>query len=116
MARDLHARQMLRLGRGVVCTQWGAVVEMGAERLPNQNVGLPGTTLQAGLQLACLIPTQSLPASTSPQAFRLYTEASFQQLPPSTLPEIQRTNLASVVLQVGRGGHTWSWSGWPCGD
>lgn len=36
-----------------------------------------------------------------PQAFRLYTEASFQQLPPSTLPEIQRTNLASVVLQVG---------------
>ena len=58
----------------------------------------PACSLQR--QLACLIPTQSLPASTSPQAFRLYTEASFQQLPPSTLPEIQRTNLASVVLQV----------------
>lgn len=34
------------------------------------------------------------------KAFRLYTEASFQQLPPTTLPEIQRTNLASVVLQL----------------
>ncbi|PRW45383.1 ATP-dependent RNA helicase dhx8 isoform A [Chlorella sorokiniana] len=34
------------------------------------------------------------------KAFRLYTEASFQQLPASTLPEIQRTNLASVVLQL----------------
>ena len=36
------------------------------------------------------------------KAFRLYTEGSFQQLPPATLPEIQRTNLASVVLQASR--------------
>lgn len=34
------------------------------------------------------------------KAFRLYTEASFRQLPPATLPEIQRTNLASTVLQL----------------
>lgn len=34
------------------------------------------------------------------KAFRLYTEASFRQLPPTTLPEIQRTNLASTVLQL----------------
>jgi HrpA-like RNA helicase len=36
------------------------------------------------------------------KAFRLYTEGSFQQLPPATLPEIQRTNLASVVLQASK--------------
>ncbi|KAL4442503.1 hypothetical protein ABPG77_005087 [Micractinium sp. CCAP 211/92] len=34
------------------------------------------------------------------KAFRLYTEASFRQLAPTTLPEIQRTNLASTVLQL----------------
>ncbi|KAL4447805.1 hypothetical protein ABPG75_005024 [Micractinium tetrahymenae] len=34
------------------------------------------------------------------KAFRLYTEASFRQLPPATVPEIQRTNLASTVLQL----------------
>ncbi|GAB4816131.1 hypothetical protein N2152v2_003177 [Parachlorella kessleri] len=34
------------------------------------------------------------------RAYRLYTEASFQQLPTTTLPEIQRTNLAAVVLQA----------------
>lgn len=37
------------------------------------------------------------------KAYRLYTEAAFRQLPPTTLPEIQRTNLAAVVLQVGAG-------------
>lgn len=54
--------------------------------------------------------TQNLvPCPAFLQAFRLYTEASFQQLPPSTLPEIQRTNLASVVLQVGL-------VNWQCGS
>jgi ATP-dependent RNA helicase DHX8/PRP22 len=41
----------------------------------------------------------------SGKAFRLYTEASFEALPKSTLPEIQRTNLGSVVLQVSRAAH-----------
>lgn len=31
---------------------------------------------------------------------RLYSEASFARLPDSTIPEIQRSNLASVVLQL----------------
>lgn len=35
------------------------------------------------------------------RAYRLYNEESFSQLAPTTLPEIQRSNLASVVLQVG---------------
>ncbi len=51
------------------------------------------------------------------KAYRLYTEASFQQLAPTTLPEIQRTNLAAVVLQVragpGAGGRGLGW-GWGC--
>ena len=36
------------------------------------------------------------------RAYRLYTEASFQQLPTTTLPEIQRTNLTAVVLQASQ--------------
>ena len=34
------------------------------------------------------------------KAFRLYTEAAFESLEPTTLPEIQRSNLGSVVLQL----------------
>ena len=34
------------------------------------------------------------------KAFRLYTEASFHQLAPTSLPEMQRVNLASVALQL----------------
>ena len=34
------------------------------------------------------------------KAFRLYTEDAFQHLPAATLPEIQRTNLSSTVLQA----------------
>ena len=34
------------------------------------------------------------------KAYRLYTEAAFASLPAATLPEIQRTNLTSVVLQL----------------
>lgn len=34
------------------------------------------------------------------KAYRLFTEATFQQLAPATAPEIQRTNLSSVVLQL----------------
>ena len=34
------------------------------------------------------------------KCFRLYTEAAFSQLAPVTEPEIQRANLASVVLQL----------------
>lgn len=34
------------------------------------------------------------------KAFRLYTEAAFAKLAPSTAPEILRTNLSSVVLQL----------------
>lgn len=34
------------------------------------------------------------------KAYRLFTEASFQSLAATTLPEIQRSNLSSVVLQM----------------
>lgn len=34
------------------------------------------------------------------KCFRLFTEAAFQALQPTTPPEIQRSNLASVVLQL----------------
>lgn len=30
----------------------------------------------------------------------MFTEAAFAELPPTTAPEIQRTNLATVVLQL----------------
>lgn len=34
------------------------------------------------------------------KTYRLYTEKEFDQLPDFTVPEIQRTNLASVILQL----------------
>lgn len=34
------------------------------------------------------------------KAFRLYTESTFDELTPTTLPEIQRSNLRSVMLQL----------------
>ncbi len=34
------------------------------------------------------------------KAFRLYTERAFDELAPATPPEIQRSNLGSVVLQL----------------
>lgn len=34
------------------------------------------------------------------KAYRLYTETAFDDLEPTTVPEILRSNLASVVLQV----------------
>ena len=34
------------------------------------------------------------------KCFRLYLESNFQQLSPSTIPEIQRSNLAPVILQL----------------
>lgn len=34
------------------------------------------------------------------KCYRLYTEKAFQDLPPVTIPEIQRSNLASVILQL----------------
>ena len=34
------------------------------------------------------------------KAYRLYTESSFNQLAGTTLPEIQRVNLATVALQL----------------
>lgn len=34
------------------------------------------------------------------KAFRLFPESLFDTLEPTTMPEIQRTNLATVVLQL----------------
>lgn len=34
------------------------------------------------------------------KCFRLYTQASFEQLPEATVPEIQRSNLAPIVMQL----------------
>ena len=36
----------------------------------------------------------------SGKSYRLYTEESFQKLLPSTIPEMQRSNMAPVVLQL----------------
>ena len=34
------------------------------------------------------------------KAYRLFTERTFLELEPTTLPEIQRSNLGSVMLQL----------------
>lgn len=34
------------------------------------------------------------------KCFRLYTQASYEQLPEATVPEIQRSNLAPIVMQL----------------
>ena len=36
----------------------------------------------------------------SGKSYRLYTENAFHKLRPSTVPEMQRSNMASVVLQL----------------
>ncbi|XP_040186377.1 probable ATP-dependent RNA helicase DHX35 [Rana temporaria] len=36
----------------------------------------------------------------SGQCYRLYTEEDYQKLPPSTVPEMQRSNLSPVILQL----------------
>ncbi|XP_058535533.1 probable ATP-dependent RNA helicase DHX35 isoform X1 [Ochotona princeps] len=36
----------------------------------------------------------------SGKCYRLYTEEAFDKLPPSTVPEMQRSNLAPVILQL----------------
>ncbi|KAM8774926.1 putative ATP-dependent RNA helicase DHX35 [Rhynchonycteris naso] len=38
--------------------------------------------------------------SRSGKCYRLYTEAAFEQLPQGTAPEMQRSNLAPVILQL----------------
>ena len=46
-------------------------------------------------------PTSHLLGREAPgKAFRLYTERTFSELEPMTTPEIQRSNLGSVILQV----------------
>jgi hypothetical protein len=65
--------------------------------------------------LKCVLPVPPVPPSgreAPGKAYRLFTERAFDALDATTLPEIQRTNLASVVLQlkalginVGGGGH-----------
>lgn len=90
---------------------WGMLGHMGGGSLWR------GQAAQAQAKSLLPVPTclahTSSPALPQPlsagKAFRLYTEASFQQLPRATLPEIQRTNLASVVLQVALTG--WVWGG-----
>lgn len=34
------------------------------------------------------------------KCFRLYTESAFEQLPETSLPEIQRVNISQVILQL----------------
>ncbi|MBN3311408.1 DHX35 helicase, partial [Atractosteus spatula] len=36
----------------------------------------------------------------SGKCFRLYTEEDYEELPPATVPEMQRTNLSPVILQL----------------
>ena len=47
----------------------------------------------------CLPPCPS-GRETPGKAFRLFTERTFDELDPTTLPEIQRSNLGSVMLQL----------------
>lgn len=59
---------------------------------------------EAGMHLRALFiafHTATLAGREAPgKAFRLFTEASFNQLAATTLPEIQRVNLATVALQL----------------
>ena len=64
---------------------------------------------QTGIDTLTVVPISKASATqragragrTKPgKCFRLYTEASFSCLPESTVPEIQRSNLAPVILQL----------------
>lgn len=54
--------------------------------------------------LFCLTLSPTPGREAPGKAYRLYTEASFRGLPPTTPPEITRVNLGSVVLQLKVGG------------
>lgn len=46
-------------------------------------------------------PLQTIPPSTHPQCFRLYTRSYFERkMPDTTPPEICRTSLSGAVLQL----------------
>ncbi len=72
------------------CQQHGLAFELLLLCLPTTKPAAPPET------------AVSVPAGREQpgKAFRLYTEAAFRQLAPTTLPEIQRSNLAAVVLQL----------------
>ncbi|KAL2753734.1 hypothetical protein ACRALDRAFT_2140253 [Sodiomyces alcalophilus JCM 7366] len=64
---------------------------------------------KTGIDALTTVPTSKASATqragragrTKPgKCFRLYTEASYEQLPEVNIPEIQRTNLAPIILQM----------------
>ena len=72
-------------------------------------VKLRAYNTQTGIETLTVTPISKASATqragragrTKPgKCYRLYTEASFDTLPDSTVPEIQRSNLAPVILQL----------------
>ena len=72
-------------------------------------VKLPAFNPKSGVESLVIVPVSQASAEQragragrvrSGKAFRLYTEDSFEKLPAQTVPEMQRSNMAAVVLQL----------------
>ncbi|XP_013417202.1 probable ATP-dependent RNA helicase DHX35 [Lingula anatina] len=72
-------------------------------------VKLPAFNPKTGIESLVIVPVSQASAEQragragrvrSGKAYRLYTEEAFHTLAPSTVPEIQRAGMASVVLQL----------------
>ena len=78
------------------------VVDSGFVKLRHYNAS-------CGIDSLVIVPTSKASANQragragrvrAGKAFRLYPESEFEKLDPFTVPEVQRTNLATVVLQL----------------
>jgi len=66
----------------------------------NAKIGLDTLRVQTISKAAAMQRAGRAGRESSGKCFRLYTEETFASLPDSTVPEIQRSNLANVVLQL----------------
>ncbi|XP_006816912.1 putative ATP-dependent RNA helicase DHX35 [Saccoglossus kowalevskii] len=78
------------------------VIDCGFVKLRayNPNTGLEGLVVVPVSQASAQQRSGRAGRVRSGKAYRLYTEEDFDKLPNSTVPEMQRTNLATVILQL----------------
>lgn len=78
------------------------VVDCGFHKLRafNANTGIDGVTIIPVSQASATQRAGRAGRVRSGKAFRLYTEEEFNKLLPATVPEMQRTDLGTAILQL----------------